>query len=195
MGLRDSIVMKSRIKNFGLNDQLKKQYPNTQILLWTEDSWRLIGAKAVSYNPQLNYVVVQHGDQHFMLAEKRLGEFVARIGSGKASIFNTMLVMSGDQMQGITVINPVTGLELPLVAVDTLKPTHGSGLHSISPAHSIEDLRLSYMYNLARDGVLCSQTGYIVTKDVQELRGLSPDDEKILPYFKNHKSYFCSWKH
>lgn len=91
-----------------------------------------------------------------MLAEKRLGEFVARIGSGKASIFNTMLVMSGDQMQGITVINPVTGSELPLVAVDTLKPTHGSGLHSISPAHSIEDLRLSYMYDLGRDGVLCS---------------------------------------
>ena len=55
-----------------------------------------------------------------------------------------------------------------------MKPTHGTGLHSISPAHSIEDLKLSYMYDLSRDGIVCSKTGTITEGIFENLKISDP---------------------
>jgi hypothetical protein len=94
-----------------------------------------------------------------MLAERRVGEFVARLGNGKLDSFKTLMVLSGEQMVGMAVTNPLTGDMMPLIPVEELKPTFGTGLHSVSPAHTVEDLRLSYAFELPRDGVVNSVTG------------------------------------
>lgn len=61
-----------------------------------------------------------------------------------------------------------------------MKHTHGSGMHSVTPAHSIEDLKLSYMYNLSREGILSSKDGTINNSVViNEFRGLKPDSPEI----------------
>lgn len=77
----------------------------------------------------------------------------------------------------MTVRNPLNSAEMPLVTNVDLKPNYGSGLHTISPAHNIQDLKLSYMHSLPRDGVLSSRTG-LITKG--EFEGSKPGDPKIL---------------
>lgn len=37
----------------------------------------------------------------------------------------------------MTIKNPLNGVEMPLVPNPEMKPNYGSGLHTISPAHSI----------------------------------------------------------
>ena len=58
---------------------------------------------------------------------------------------------------------------MPLVGLESLKPTHGTGLHTVTPAHSIEDLKLSYMCDLSREGIVCSKTGKITEGLLEDL--------------------------
>lgn len=92
-------------------------YPDIRMLMWTEDSWKLGGAKACAYNSRLNYVVVEHRGQQYMMAEKRVGEFVARVGLGKQESFRPLMVLAGEQLVGMTVLNPLSGEEMPLIDV------------------------------------------------------------------------------
>jgi valyl-tRNA synthetase len=58
----------------------------------------------------------------------------------------------------MTCLHPLTGQELPLIEVE-MGPSFGTGLHTVTPAHSINDLKLSYKYNLSRQGILDPRTG------------------------------------
>lgn len=96
-------------------------------------------------------------------------------------------------MSGMTAANPLNGNPMRLVEVRTLKPTHGTGLHSVTPAHCIEDLKLSYMFNLKRDGILCSKTGAINTGPLSGIQ--NQDTVALQSYFGSHPSFFANWKH
>jgi len=175
--LRESIVTKGEVVSFGGCEKVANNYPNAKVLLWTEDCWKLEGAKGVAFNPTISYLLVKHNNEYLILAEKRLGEFIARVGNGKAESFKTLLVLSGQSLNGMIVRNPLNNAEMPLVTNVDLKPNHGSGFHTISPAHNIQDLKLSYMHSLPRDGVLSSRTG-LITQGLFE--GTKPGEPKIL---------------
>lgn len=93
--LKDSVVTRAEIDNFGGCEQVERNYPNAKLLLWTEDCWKLEGANAVAFNPAIGYLLVKHDSDYLILAEKRLGEFTARVANGKADSFKTLLVISG----------------------------------------------------------------------------------------------------
>ena len=93
--LRDSIVTRAEILSFGGNQKVAENYLNAKVLLWTEDCWKLEGANGVTFNPTISYLLVKHNSDYLILAEKRLGEFIARVGNGKSESFKTLLVLSG----------------------------------------------------------------------------------------------------
>ena len=144
--LKDSVVTLADIDNFGSCEKVQRNYPNAKLLLWTDDCWKLEGAYAVAFNPSVTYMLVKYKNDYLILAEKRLGEFVARVGNGKSDAFKTLLVLSGESFGGMTTRNPLNGKQMPLVPAADLKPTYGSGLHTITPAHGIQDLKLSFMH-------------------------------------------------
>jgi hypothetical protein len=81
-----------------------------------------------------------------LLAEKRLAEFIARIGKGKPESFQVEMLISGSQLVGCTIENPLTHQTLPLIDDPSFNSSFGSGFKSVTPAHNIDDLRLSYLY-------------------------------------------------
>ena len=155
------MVTQAEIENFGGCEIVQRNYPSAKLLTWTDDCWKLEGANAVAFNPSIGYLLVKYKSDYLILAEKRMGEFIARVANGKTDSFKTLLALSGDSLNGMTARNPLNNKEMPLVPVLDLKPTHGSGLHTITPAHSIQDLKLSYMHSLSREGVLSSSSGLI----------------------------------
>ena len=93
--MRESIVTKAEILSFGGCEKVSNNYPHAKLLLWTEDCWKLEGANGVAFNPTISCLLVKHNSEYLILAEKRLGEFIARVGNGKAESFKTLLVLSG----------------------------------------------------------------------------------------------------
>lgn len=129
----------------------------------------------MSFNPKLQYILVKQGKEFFILAEKRLGEFVARSDTE----IRTLLSFPGDSLEGFAVQKPFRQPgSIPLLQDGELKPTFGTGLRSVTPAHSIDALRFSYMHNLSRDGCIDPHTGKL--NQPVALSDLKPSDEGFI---------------
>ena len=90
-----------------------------------------------------------------------------------------MLSFPGDVLSGFRIEKPfqMPG-ELPLIPDAELKPTFGTGLTSITPAHNIAGLRFSYSYNLSREGCIDASNGTLTQP--LALQGINPDDKNFM---------------
>ena len=52
--------------------------------------------------------------------------------------------------------------QLEVVIYNEIKPTFGTGIHTVTPAHDIDDLRISYAHNLERKGAVEAETGFLM---------------------------------
>ena len=59
---------------------------------------------------------------------------------------------------------------LPVIVNREQKPTYGTGIHTVTPAHNINDLQMSYMYDLPRIGCVDSKNGKLTKPEI--LKGL-----------------------
>ena len=67
---------------------------------------------------------------------------------------------------------------LECVVYNNLKPTFGTGIHTITPAHDVDDLRISYAHNLDRHGAVSAESGFLVDLELTQGQKLSPFIEK-----------------
>lgn len=73
-----------------------------------------------------------------MIAQKALERFEDRFGKAKL-----LMNLVSEEMEGMVAVNPVSGALMRLVPIKTLAPDVGSGLHTVTPAHSLADLRIA----------------------------------------------------
>jgi isoleucyl-tRNA synthetase len=159
--IKDALLTKLSIRNFGSKaEKIMRNYPDAKVVVFTDDAWQICGAQAVAFNPKLFYTLTKLGDEHLILAEKRLGEFSLRAASRSKERLKTLLVFSGEVFDEIKLEKPFEQAgELVMVPKEDLAPTFGTGLSTVAPAHNIDSLRLSYTHNLSREGVVCHKTG------------------------------------
>lgn len=78
---REAIIMKLPILEFGKKGkQMEKLYPNTKLLVFCSEPWRVSGLQAVGLNENIIYVLAKWQDEYVIVAEKRLGELQMRTG-------------------------------------------------------------------------------------------------------------------
>ena len=155
----------------------------------------MLAAKAVLINDKKAYALVKHNNEYLIIAEKRIGEFIARLGGGRANSFKTLVIMSGEALADTVVENPLDRTSaLPVLACEDMKLTHGTGISTVSPAHNINDLRLSYVHNLPRDGIVDAKNGKFTHP---LLLGYLPGDPAVLNLIKSQAAdnFLCSLKH
>ena len=80
------------------------------------------------------------------------------------------MVFQGSELSGIELEMPFlsNGSSLPVVIDRNLRSSFGTGIHTVSPAHNIEDLKLSYAHNLSRNGCIDYATGFLTQPPVLE---------------------------
>ena len=109
------------------------------------------------------------------------------------------MVFGGDvlsQMKFERPFSPSSG-ELRVINDSQLTPTFGTGIHTVTPAHNVESLRLSYAYDLSREGCVNPQTGNLTQPMV--LEGASIYDKNLLPRLRRaltkYNQFFATFKH
>ena len=60
-----------------------------------------------------------------------------------------------------------------------LKPTFGTGIHSVTPAHNIEDLRMAQPYDLNIEGCIDPETGFLSSPGVLAGTDIADEDKTI----------------
>ena len=71
------------------------------MLVFTEDAWQICAAQAVAINNKISYALVKHESEYFILAEKRIGEFISRMTDNieQHNAFKTLMVFQGDVLE------------------------------------------------------------------------------------------------
>ena len=90
--------MTAKIVKFGTQDKLLRNYPQAKLLIWSEEAYKVLGAKAVSYSPLQSYVVIKYRGQYLVASEIHLQKLGWQ--------FKTLMGLKN--IQGLTCENPLT---------------------------------------------------------------------------------------
>jgi isoleucyl-tRNA synthetase len=139
-GTRDpSIYVK-----FALIDQ-----PGTYFLVWTTTPWTLPGNVAIAVGKDIDYVLVQQGDDRLWLAEALLAP-VLGVEPAQATVLKRVKgrELLGLHYQPLYAYLPVDRDYCYVIAGDFVSTEDGTGLVHIAPAFGADDLAAGQEYGL-----------------------------------------------
>ena len=116
-----------------------------KVVIWTTTPWTLPSSQAVSLNGELDYVLLQHGDERLLVAEA-LAESVQKAAGFEASIVGRC---KGAALEGVLLKHPFYAKELPVLLGDHVTTDAGTGCVHTAPDHGVEDFNVGMKYGLS----------------------------------------------
>ncbi|HIQ06641.1 MAG TPA: isoleucine--tRNA ligase, partial [Anaerolineae bacterium] len=136
-GTRDpSIYVK-----FPLRDE-----PGTYFLVWTTTPWTLPGNVALAVHPDVDYVMVEQGEDRLILAEPLLD--AALVGEYKVLKRMQGKVLVGKHYRPLYTFLPVETDYAYVVPAEFVTVEDGTGIVHIAPAFGADDLEVGREYSL-----------------------------------------------
>ena len=109
------------------------------------------------------------------------------------------MLFSGEVLQSMKLERPFTPNdgELRVITNTQLTPTFGTGIHTVTPAHNIESLRLSYAFRLSREGCVDSKNGTLTQPAALEGTNIHEKNivNKLGSALQEHDQFFTNFKH
>jgi isoleucyl-tRNA synthetase len=119
------------------------------VVIWTTTPWTLPANEAVALHPDLEYVLVDSGDEYYLLAKDLVSSATSRYGIENIDIGNK--TFSGSQLEGIKILHPFYDKQVPIILGDHVTTDAGTGAVHTSPAHGVDDYAVGLKYNLPVD--------------------------------------------
>ncbi|ADY73289.1 Isoleucyl-tRNA synthetase [Desulfurobacterium thermolithotrophum DSM 11699] len=127
-----------------INDKGINLPENTYLVIWTTTPWTLPANVAVAVNPELEYVVLNSGEKHFIIAKSLLEDFREKTDL----LGETVKTFKGIELEGIKYEHPFIDREGQVTLADYVAADTGTGLVHIAPGHGEEDYQVGLKYNL-----------------------------------------------
>jgi isoleucyl-tRNA synthetase len=150
---------------------------NTYFLAWTTTPWTLLSNVALAVHPDYDYILVEKGDEHLILAKD-----LQMVLEGKYKIIRQF---KGKDLEGLE-YEPLFHFVKPekkayvVVPGDFVTLTEGTGIVHMAPAFGAEDFEMARRYDLAVIQ-LVDEAGRI-TKEAEPFAGMKVKeaDKKII---------------
>jgi len=125
--------------------------PGTYLVAWTTTPWTIIANEMAVVHPDEEYVVIEVGDEKWIVAEKRLEAFAKDAGLQRYKVVDKI---RGRDLEGLRYHHPLAE-EVPYHSGHDEKPYHtvyaaewvtmeeGTGVVHAAPAHGPEDFELA----------------------------------------------------
>ncbi|MGB5441404.1 MAG: isoleucine--tRNA ligase [Gammaproteobacteria bacterium] len=122
------------------------------VVIWTTTPWTLPANRAVSLNPELDYVVVQcdagQGSERLLLAEALLTACMHRFAVEQ---YRVVATCKGLDLEGLLLSHPFYAREVPLILGDHVTIEAGTGAVHTAPGHGQDDYVVGMRYELEVD--------------------------------------------
>ncbi|MGB0369746.1 MAG: isoleucine--tRNA ligase [Opitutales bacterium] len=142
------------------------------VVIWTTTPWTLPANLAVAAGPEIEYVIVSHGGEKFILA-KELAESVAETCEMEGAVIGEN-VYKGSEFDKLTYKHPFIDRSSPVVLADYVTIDSGTGLVHTAPGHGLDDYQTGLKYGLEIYCPLDDNACYIDDGQIPaELVGLS----------------------
>lgn len=122
---------------------------NLYTVIWTTTPWTIPGNVAVAFHPNLEYVIVEVGDEHYVLLGDLVEATAQKVGWTDYRVVETLL---GVSFEGSTFSHPIYDRESVAVLADYITTEDGTGVVHTAPGHGREDFMTGAKYGLP---VLC----------------------------------------
>ncbi|MFO7951231.1 MAG: isoleucine--tRNA ligase [Bacillota bacterium] len=119
---------------------------NCYCLIWTTTAWTIPANLAIALHPDLDYVLVQAGNERYLLAEGLLEEVSRLAGAGEP--WPILKRFKGKELTGLRCKHPLYDRESLLVEADHVTLEQGTGCVHTAPGHGHEDFLVGKANNL-----------------------------------------------
>jgi len=116
------------------------------VVIWTTTPWTLPANEAVALNAELDYALVDIGEQYFILAEDLLESALERFGLMAGNKLDK--VYKGSELEGIMLKHPFYDKQVPIILGEHVTTEAGTGAVHTAPAHGQDDYVVGIKYNL-----------------------------------------------
>ena len=173
------------------------------VVIWTTTPWTLPANEAVALNPDLDYALVDLGDQYFILAEDLLESALGRFGLKAMNKLDK--VYKGSDLEGIMLQHPFYDKQVPIILGDHVTTEAGTGAVHTAPAHGQDDYVVGLKYNLPVEcpvdgrGVFVESTegvaGEFIFKANSTIITLLQNKDTLVKHEPITHSYPHCWRH
>ena len=173
------------------------------VVIWTTTPWTLPANEAVALNPDLDYALVDLGEQYFILAEDLLESALGRFGLKSMNKLDK--VYKGSDLEGIMLQHPFYDKQVPIILGDHVTTEAGTGAVHTAPAHGQDDYVVGLKYNLPVEcpvdgrGVFVESTegvaGEFIFKANSTIITLLQNKDTLVKHEPITHSYPHCWRH
>ncbi len=132
------------------------------LVIWTTTPWTIPSNQAVSVHAELEYSLVQFGDERLVLATDLVETVANRWG---VEPFTVVASCQGNVLEGMLMEHPVYDKQVPVILGDHVTTDAGTGAVHTAPDHGMEDFEVGRKYGLGTlnyvqgNGVFVDATG------------------------------------
>jgi len=119
------------------------------VIIWTTTPWTLPANEAVALHPELDYVLVDLGEQCFLLAKELFEASLERFNLKAVGKLDK--VYKGSDLEGILLNHPFYDKQVPIILGEHVTIETGTGAVHTSPSHGQDDYIVGLKYNLPVD--------------------------------------------
>lgn len=136
-------------------------------VIWTTTPWTIPANLAVAFHPELTYVVIRVGDDHFLLLKDLLAKTAERVGWGSPQV---VAEFAGRDLERIEFSHPIYDRVSLGVLANYVTTEDGTGVVHTAPGHGRDDFFTGQKYGLP---VLCPVDARgILTEEAGEFAGV-----------------------
>ncbi len=126
-----------------------KNLEKCEILIWTTTPWTIPANKALAYNKNLNYSVIQIADEgdfkdkKLVVAEKLINSVIKECGIKE---FKNILSFKGEKLKETICLHPFFNIgynyDIPMLEAEFVTTEQGTGIVHCAPSHGPDDFNL-----------------------------------------------------
>ncbi len=115
------------------------------LVIWTTTPWTLPANQAVSANAEVEYAVVQVGDERLVVAETLLANVLSR---AQISEYKIVGRVKGEALEHLQLQHPFYARHVPVILGDHVTTDAGTGFVHTAPDHGVDDFTVGVKYGI-----------------------------------------------
>lgn len=143
----------------------------TFIVIWTTTPWTLPANVAIALHPEYKYVLVQVGEERYLMAEELYRQVFEVLG---IKDYRVVAAFTGAELEGVVCRNPLMERDSLVILGEHVTLEQGTGCVHTAPGHGLEDYEVGLRYNLPILSPL-DDRGYF-TREGGQFAGLFVED-------------------
>jgi len=172
------------------------------VVIWTTTPWTLPANQGVALNAELDYVLLQAGDERLVIAEGMLEDALARWSLADHKVLGRC---KGEALEHMQLRHPFYDRKVPVILGEHVTLDAGTGAVHTAPGHGVEDFVVGQKYGLPVDNPVGGNGCYVEGTEIFAGEHVFKANEHVVEVLKEHgtlvhvaklqHSYPVCWRH